>query len=452
MSTSPSYSYVNTRGYSDDNGYDDSNEKIPSVNWQPYQEMNVLTPLEKMRMDALNKTKDVEKITQTVIEVQLVWSMNAREYVELLIKLLYSIHQDVTLKYVLQLIDLLFDNSPKFLREFHQARNDNPYTPFLRLLTKTDVYMVEKCVKSLTALFSQDVEIHTQELGAFLEVITNQLEQGDKDERRAKMCVHALMVLLRKDECRTLFYTARGVPPLISLLKYYSGDAQMLYETIFCIWLLSFNKNSVEHVRGENLSAKIHEVLKTQQKEKVIRVSLSTIKNLIKNNIKFINDLINVSVPRTLLNLQKRNFEDKDILDDLKVLIDLMEVHIDEMSSFDEYRQEALSGHLEWSPVHTSEKFWKENLNKFEQNNFYILRELIKCLDSEVPQTKAIACHDLGQFVRYYPRGKKLIEDLGAKVKIIELMEYGNDEVRKHALLCTQKIMIQNWEMLNIGV
>jgi V-type H+-transporting ATPase subunit H len=445
MSTSPTYD----RGYFDDDNVDEQ-EEIPIVNWQPFQEMNILTPLERMRMDALNKNRDVEKIIQTVME-------NAREYVELFIKLLFSIHQADKLKYVLNLTDILFENSPKFLKEFHSAPklNINPYTPFLRLLkdqVKTDAFMLEKCVKALTALFSLDTELHQQELEAFLEVITNQLQQSEKDERKARMCVHALMVLLKKDEVRPLFYKARGIPPLIQLLKFYNADAQMQYEVIFCLWLLSFNKIAYEFFQNENLCPHLHAVLKTQQKEKVIRVSLATLKNLIKKNTRFIYDLIHVSVPRTLSNLAKRNFEDKDILEDLKEVSDTLESHIDEITSFDDFRQEVLSGHLEWSPVHQSEKFWKENLSKFEQNNFYILRELIALLDSDIAQTKAIACHDLGQFVRYYPRGKRLIEDLGAKVKIIELMDFNNEEVRKHALLCTQKIMIQNWEMLSVGM
>jgi hypothetical protein len=61
MSNSPRYD----RGYFDDDNTDD----FPIVNWQPFQEMNVLTPLERMRMDSLNKTKDVQKITQSVMEV-----------------------------------------------------------------------------------------------------------------------------------------------------------------------------------------------------------------------------------------------------------------------------------------------------------------------------------------------------------------------------------------------
>lgn len=163
---------------------------------------------------------------------------------------------------------------------------------------------------------------------------------------------------------------------------------------------------------------------------------------------KFISEMVNVSVPKTLSSLTKRNFEDSDIADDVKTLYEALDLHIDELSSFDEYRQEVLGGQLEWSPVHTSEKFWKENLAKLEQNNFYILRELVKLLDQSNSQNLAIACHDLGQFVQFHPRGKKILTDLNAKNKIIELMEWPDDTVKKHALLCTQKIMISNWQMI----
>jgi V-type H+-transporting ATPase subunit H len=188
--------------------------------------------------------------------------------------------------------------------------------------------------------------------------------------------------------------------------------------------------------------------MRSTQKEKVVRVVLSCFKNLIKRNNKFISEMVNVSVPKTLMNLTKRNFEDADIQEDVKALYDALEQHIDELSSFDEYRQEVLSGHLDWTPVHTSEKFWKENLAKLEQNNFYVLRELVKLLDQGSIQNLAIACHDLGQFVQFHPRGKKILQDLEAKGKIINLMDHPDENVKKHALLCTQKIMISNWQML----
>jgi V-type H+-transporting ATPase subunit H len=253
---------------------------------------------------------------------------------------------------------------------------------------------------------------------------------------------------LKRDECRDMFYKARGISALIDLLHDYVGNVQILYETCFCLWLLSFNKNVETYFQSTKVIPRLHYVLKNIQKEKVIRVILATFKNLIKRSNKFISELVQVGVPKTLMTLSKRNFEDSDITEDLKALLEALEQHINELSSFDEYRQEVLSGHLEWTPVHASEKFWKENLSKFEENNYYILRELIKILDQNHAQNLAIACHDLGQFVQFHPRGRKILTDLGAKPKIINLMEYPDDNVKKHSLACTQKLMVSNWQMI----
>jgi hypothetical protein len=42
-------------------------------------------------------------------------------------------------------------------------------------------------------------------------------------------------------------------------------------------------------------------------------------------------------------------------------------------SSFELYREEVMSGNLVWSLVHRSEKFWRENVGRFEENNFKVL-------------------------------------------------------------------------------
>ena len=48
-------------------------------------------------------------------------------------------------------------------------------------------------------------------------------------------------------------------------------------------------------------------------------------------------------------------------------------------SSFDEYASEVRSGRLEWSPVHKSEKFWRENNTRLNEKNY----ELLKCVQSQ---------------------------------------------------------------------
>ena len=45
---------------------------------------------------------------------------------------------------------------------------------------------------------------------------------------------------------------------------------------------------------------------------------------------------------------------------------------------------------------------------KLNDNNYHLLRCLIGILkESSNPTAMAVASHDLGEYVRYYPRGKK---------------------------------------------
>ena len=79
-----------------------------------------------------------------------------------------------------------------------------------------------------------------------------------------------------------------------------------------------------------------------------------------------------------------------------------------ECSSYDEYVTEIRSGRLEWSPVHRSEKFWRENAYKLNEANYEILKILINLLEtSKDVLVLSVACFDLGEYVRHYSRGKQ---------------------------------------------
>ena len=73
--------------------------------------------------------------------------------------------------------------------------------------------------------------------------------------------------------------------------------------------------------------------------------------------------------------------------------------------------------------------------------------------------TVAVACYDIGQFVRFYPNGKMIVEHWGTKAIVMELLARSQDpvdeaekaawmEVQKQALLCCSKMMVSNWEFL----
>lgn len=63
---------------------------------------------------------------------------------------------------------------------------------------------------------------------------------------------------------------------------------------------------------------------------------------------------------------------------------------------------------LEWSPVHKSAKFWRENAARLNERGQELLRTLVHLLEkSRDPVVLAVACYDVGEYVRHYPRGKQ---------------------------------------------
>jgi V-type H+-transporting ATPase subunit H len=116
-----------------------------------------------------------------------------------------------------------------------------------------------------------------------------------------------------------------------------------------------------------------------------------------------------------------KSFTDEEANSDLSYLVGELEKDLSKLSTFEMYLKELDAGKLHWTQVHT-EKFWKENVNRMEDDDFsavkyvsFVLnmrltryfRALIRLLDSDSIETVAIACYDLGEFARYYPGGKK---------------------------------------------
>ena len=119
---------------------------------------------------------------------------------------------------------------------------------------------------------------------------------------------------------------------------------------------------------------------------------------------------------------------------------------------------------MTWSAAHTDESFWRENAAKLTDNNCALLRVLITILGTEggstdstsgsaaasdqSAKTLSVACHDLGEFATHYPAGRFLVTDLGGKEKTMKLLTHNDPDVRKHALVCTQKLLVANWQFI----
>ena len=67
---------------------------------------------------------------------------------------------------------------------------------------------------------------------------------------------------------------------------------------------------------------------------------------------------------------------------------------------------------------------------------------------STPPRALAVACHDLGHIATAVPRGRAVIAETGAKAALLRLMTHDEEDVRKQALLATQKLLVVGWQYL----
>ncbi|XP_053697836.1 V-type proton ATPase subunit H isoform X1 [Sabethes cyaneus] len=263
-----------------------------------------------------------------------------------------------------------------------------------------------------------------------------------------------LQMMLRVDEYRFAFVTVDGISTLISILSS-RVNFQVQYQLVFCLWVLTFNPLLAEKMNKFNVIPILADILSDSAKEKVTRIILAVFRNMIEKpeDSQVAKEhciaMVQCKVMKQLQILEQRRFDDEDIAADLEFLIEKLQNSVHDLSSFDEYATEIKSARLEWSPVHKSAKFWRENAQRLNEKNYELLRILVHLLEtSKDPLVLSVASYDIGEYVRHYPRGKHVIEQLGGKQLVMQLLAHEDPNVRYEALLAVQKLMVHNWEYL----
>ena len=298
-------------------------------------------------------------------------------------------------------------------------------------------------------------------------------------------CIPALTALMGTNETRQIFCSSGGIKYLSRQLRIKGSKAgggadsnknigqtsvQQLYELTFCLWILSYEVNSYYSIRsdfakdGASISALV-DLVSVAPREKVVRVALSSLSNLATciaeqspapagqpplDGAHFLSEMIACGLMKAIDHLKDRQFTDPDIIGDVDVLHKLLVNNYKEMSRWEVYKNEVESGHLQWGSTHT-EAFFKENARMMEgtDGDFHLVKVLIALLASKDEDVAAIACYDIGEFVRHYPNGRSLAKRLGAKELVMPLIEHENPELQRHALQCVSKLMVQNWEFVH---
>ena len=386
-------------------------------------------------------------------------------YVRVFVRVLRDIFKEDTVEYVLALIDEMLAANPKRARLFHDSAlaDEDTYEPFLRLLWKGNWFIQEKSCKILALIVSvrpknQNGIVSNGEasngkkpfttiddvLIGLVKWLCDQLKKPSHPIRGVPTAINCLATLLKEPVVRSSFVQADGVKLLVPLISPASTQQsiQLLYETCLCIWLLSYYEPAIEYLATSRTLPRLIDVVKSSTKEKVVRVVVLTLKNLMSKGTLGA-QMVDLQLAQVVQSLKAQAWSDEDLLEALNSLEEGLKDNIKRLSSFDMYKQEVLLGHLDWSPMHKDPIFWRENINNFEENDFQILRVLITILDtSNDPRTLAVACYDLSQFIQCHSAGRIIVSDLKAKERVMKLMNHENAEVTKNALLCIQRLFL----------
>jgi V-type H+-transporting ATPase subunit H len=181
------------------------------------------------------------------------------------------------------------------------------------------------------------------------------------------------------------------------------------------------------------------QLLRISPKEKISRLILSTLSNLLTSNRStLLPAAILARLPALLGNIKKKHPSDPDLVEDLNSLIDLLDEYTAGQTTFDEYAAELRTGHLRWSPPHRNTVFWAENARRiFDENKGELTKALaaIMAKDWETDkQVLAIACNDVACLVKEVPEKRPVLEKLGLKTRVMELMQDANETVRWESL------------------
>ncbi|XP_026061718.1 V-type proton ATPase subunit H-like isoform X2 [Carassius auratus] len=418
------------------------------VNWQSYLQGQMIS------------AEDCEFIKKFEIagseDKQAILTKDGHQCAKTFLNLMAHISKEQTVQYILTLIDdTLQENHQRVNIFFDYAKKtkNSAWSYFLPMLNRQDLFTVHMAGRIIAKLAAWGRDLmEGSDLNYYFNWIKTQL--SSQSSQYVQCVAGCLQLMLKVNEYRFAWVEADGVNCITAVLSNKCGF-QLQYQMIFCVWLLAFSPQLCEQLRRYNVVPALSDILQESVKEKVTRIILAAFRNLLEKSAEretrqeYALAMIQCKVLKQLENLDQQKYDDEDITDDIKFLLERLGESVQDLSSFDEYSSELKSGRLEWSPVHKSEKFWRENAVRLNEKNYELLKILTRLLEvSDDPQVIAVAAHDVGEYVRHYPRGKRVIEQLGGKQLVMNHMHHEDQLVRYNALLAVQKLMVHNWEYL----
>jgi len=370
----------------------------------------------------------------------------------------------------------LFDDWRPLLRILHLGGHGDPYAQRAASLCLAYILLVGCPSQAIAGGNVIDYTSVKEPLQALLSWISSQLQSSSGAS--VSLVTPTLLSLVNCSEARHIFSDSGGIGYIARHLKKkqtgrstasrkkeVGASVQQLYELCFALWAMTYECNQSCTIRAsfarDGAIKSLCDLVKSAPREKVVRVALSALRNLatcktneadpsekkVIDGDSFLDDMIGCGLMKTIDLMKEKSWSDEDLLDDLASLSKMLHNNFKEMSRWDIYENEVLSGNLEWGVLHT-EKFFLQNCRQLEgkDGSFMLLKRLIVLVTSDDDDVASVACYDIGEFVRHYPNGRLIAKQLGAKDAVMNLIGHENADLQRHALHSVSKMMVQNWE------
>uniref|UniRef100_A0A8C9XA79 V-type proton ATPase subunit H n=1 Tax=Sander lucioperca TaxID=283035 RepID=A0A8C9XA79_SANLU len=389
------------------------------VNWQSYLQSQMIS------------VEDCEFIKKFEVanseEKQVILTNEGHQCAKTFLNLMAHISKEQTVQYILTLIDdTLQENHQRVNIFFDYAKKtkNTAWSYFLPMLNRQDLFTVHMAARIIAKLAAWGRDLmEGSDLNYYFNWIKSQLSSqvfksecsgagtiSPSESSQYVQCVAGcLQLMLRVNEYRFAWVEADGVNCITAVLSNKCGF-QLQYQMIFCVWLLAFSPQLCEQLRRYNVVPALSDILQESVKEKVTRIILAAFRNLLEKSAEketrqeYALAMIQCKVLKQLENLEQQKYDDEDITEDIKFLLEMLGESVQDLR---------------------------------------ILTRLLEVSDD--PQVIAVAAHDIGEYVRHYPRGKRVIEQLGGKQLVMNHMHHEDQLVRYNALLAVQKLMVHNW-------
>jgi len=316
--------------------------------------------------------------------------------------------------------------------------DDDIFTHLKSLLIRGDVdpFTKGKAAYLLTGIMSHAPGKYGEDTNDFsaVKAVTESLTSGNSSTLGQ---LEGLCNLLKIPTFREAVLNVPGsVQVLLSVNA--NSASQTLYRAVFCLWLLSSGTGLTNSAR--RVAELIKSILGSCRSEKVVRVALMALRNFIKDETMVL-AIVEAGVLGTVQGLEYEKWRDSELYAEIKDLAACLASEQSTHSSVAAYEKELETNELMPGYLH-SERFWLDNVGKFDKEDFGAIRKLTSLLSSSNPTTLCLACGDLGEFARLHPLGKSVIGKLHAKAKVMQLMQHNDRQVAREALLCVQKMML----------